>query len=311
MYKTQKKKRPICHPRQYRDGIVIDGTCQTKKNIEDLTSVYGSKYGYGTKFSYSGSEIIPNIKNINLEEWWKELKKNTNCEDEICVTSKLAPSLQNRLYAPKKPKKWKLSKSPNRLTRKQKKQLWWYSYELETIMKQYEEAYPNYRFLFPSYINYDTIEKNTGSCVTPEICNLQISDYLSKGITDIGIIFNTARNNQPGEHWVCVYIQLQPEHKIVYFDSTGYRTPPEIVRLMKTIQKQDPEMEKIILNKVHQKKDGECGTYCIFTLLLLLTGKTHLSSNEQTKTWQERINYLKNKQIDDDSMYFYRRKLVM
>jgi len=83
---------------------------------------------------------------------------------------------------------------------------------------------------------------------------------------------------------------------IYYFDSTGEKTPIEIINLIKKIKQQGKQIGlnfKVKINKFpHQQKDTECGIYSLFFISYMLI--------------YENINFFDNKRISDDTIFQFR-----
>jgi len=113
------------------------------------------------------------------------------------------------------------------------------------------------------------------------------------------MIFNLDPHYKEGSHWVAMFLDLD-KNFIFFLDSNGIEIPSEINVLKNRIKKQckDDLHKKIkfIDNAptVHQEKDGECGMYSIYTVVMLL----------DEKLTPRRI---KNKPISDDKMNKYRK----
>ena len=56
-------------------------------------------------------------------------------------------------------------------------------------MRQYEEKYPDFEFLGPSPIDFDT-HKMHGECVWDELYKFSLKKTKDDGIKKVGIIFN-------------------------------------------------------------------------------------------------------------------------
>ena len=80
------------------------------------------------------------------------------------------------------------------------------------------------------------------------------------------------KHDEPGSHWVCSYIDI-PKKAAYYFDSYGLEPPPEISRFLQRCK--DQGCTTILYNDIrHQRKDSECGMYCLFTIISLLNGRS-------------------------------------
>ena len=152
-------------------------------------------------------------------------------------------------------------------------------------------------FIGPSPIDYDA-HKLYGECVWEELCKFNLTNQIKKGKTKIGIVFNTDPHTKEGEHWICLFINIKKKY-IIYFDSVGNYTPKQINKFIKNVKNQGNNMNmkfKVFKNKLkHQRKDSECGMYCLHVIIELLKDKTNPSE-------------LLNKRITDEEMESYRKK---
>jgi len=235
------------------------------------------------KFSCLNSETLLKMRNIwnknfnkkinsnNPKQIWKFLKNNIkNCNNEKCWIDTLFKNknktykLKKNLFAPVSPITWKKNKTE-----------WLSSIDITNVMDQYEKKYPNFKFLGPSPIDFD-LKKSFNQCVWNEICKFNLKNYLQKGKSKIGIIFNTDPHYKGGAHWVCLFIDLELKY-IYFFDSTGDDPQNEIQKLVKKIQQQANNLNinlKYLQNKTqHQKGDTECGIYVLVAIILLLKRK--------------------------------------
>ena len=90
-------------------------------------------------------------------------------------------------------------------------------------------------------------------------------------IKNSGIIINTDKWNEPGEHWVAIY--LDSNGVAIYFDSFGL--PPiheEIVNYLKEISPRGFYHNTITLQSIYQ---DTCGMYCIYFLSFMFTYKDY------------------------------------
>jgi len=200
---------------------------------------------------------------------WKNLrtamKNRYECDTEYCIVKKL-PGLSEKdrkemlpYFRPERPKEWD-----------SKPKTWLDSYNLEDVMKQYEQADPSFKFIGPVPIDFDGKEEATGRCIVDELCKLNLSEMTSKGIKTIGIIFNLDKHDEPGSHWVCAFVDIA-NRKAYYFDSYGYEPEPEIETFLKRMK--DQGCEFVYWNDIrHQREGSECGMYCLYVIISLLNG---------------------------------------
>jgi hypothetical protein len=198
------------------------------------------------------------------------------CDNEECWLS----SDTNNYFAPSKPNY-------------DNKNQWLSNIDIENVLTQYEKLYYCFEFLGPSPIDYNT--RYGSGYVCNKLANFQLRDYLEKQKTKIGIIFNLDRHTQGGSHWVCLFINIKQKY-IFYFDSVGIKMPKQIKKMVDKIVEQGSEVSPPInfhieVNKLqHQRKNNECGVYCLFVITTLL---------QDSKT----VNDLKTERYPDNDIY--------
>lgn len=281
--KTSKKfNNTQCHPKQITYKKKSFNSCFKENTLNDIKNIWNKRY--------------PDNKIISCHPKliWQSLKSKliNTCTNEMCWIDNIIKNkskknkLKQQLFAPVTPKSWKTNNNE-----------WLSSVEIMDVMKQYEDTYNNFKFFGPSPIDYDTIEYNN-SCVWPELCNINIKNLLEKDKKKVGFIFNTDKHYQDGSHWIAMFLDLD-KNIIFFFDSNGTKEPREITKLKKKIQKQCIEKCKIKIKLdsnypfEHQKKDGECGMYCLYFIISLIK-KSH------------NFNYFKTKKIPDKKMNKFR-----
>lgn len=220
----------------------------------------------------SGSTLWSSINNVMKHK----------CSSEICwmkqdfiKDSPLAKELLKN-FKPLMPKKW-LSHPME----------WLNTIDIRDVMNQYEIKYPNFEFIGPVPMDFDT-KVGFGQCVIDELCKINLSDLMKKGKSKIGVVFNLDKHTQSGSHWVAMYGDFNSgkeetgmsdnvKGQICYWDSYGMKPNKEVVVLMERLKKQASELGHnvdIKINNVrHQYKNSECGVYCIYFLTSLLDGE--------------------------------------
>ena len=276
-----------CHPKQDLNRVDSD-TCLDRDSLKVLVREWNKRNA--TKMR---------ISNMDDGKIMKQMIENlTQCKDDMCILDKIPDSnikenMKKTIYAPEAPNSWKKNKNE-----------WLTNIDINNVMKQYEEAYPNFKFLGVTPIDFDTKKSNT--CVTPEICNFDISNYIDKTkINKFGIVFNTDPHTSGGSHWISMFIDLDRK-TIFFFDSAGNEIPHEIKKLIKRIQKSYKNYYTDNYNKIqkleyltngdfqHQKTNTECGMYCLYFLINLI---------KETRKLED----FKNELIRDDVVEQYRK----
>ena len=225
------------------------------------------------------------IKTNNPNQIQRLIKKyNSICNNELCLIDSLIHNneeVKEKIFAPFTPLQWKKDKNT-----------WLNSLDITNVMRQYEETHKNFKFIGPSPIDFD--DRKYISCVWPELCNFDINEMIKNKKEKIGIIFNLDPHYKGGSHWICLFIDLQKRY-ILFLDSNGSEIPQEILKLKNKILSQSKEPLKYYDNQglVHQRTNTECGMYCLYTIITLLTN---------TKT----PNYFIKKRIPDNVVEKYR-----
>ena len=286
---TQKYNKSIkringinCAPK--KENQINNYSCYSKDSLFELRDLWNARH------------IDLKIKSNKPKTIHNKLKKYLAnvCDTEKCWLNqnsyfgKIHDELKES-FAPVYPTSWLKNKNQ-----------WLSSHDITNVMYQYELAYPNFSFIGPTPIDFDKENVNEkGKCVWEELCNFRLSDMLSKGKNQIGIIFNTDPHTKGGQHWISLFIDV-PEKKILYFDSAGSKMPYEIKKLVDKIIEQGNRLKpKVVFNfdtttgVYHQLKNSECGIYSLFFIINML---------------EENIDkkYLKNNLFRDDFVNKFR-----
>ena len=156
--------------------------------------------------------------------------------------------------------------------------MWLDNYNIEHVMKQYEEAYSWLHFLGVFPIDFsapDPYRKNGEvQCLNQELCDLDIRKEYERGIRGIAMVFNLDPHYKGGSHWVALYINLTSiEQPVVgYFDSYGYKTPAMISRFMRSLQLQVKDCVLGYNARRFQYGGSECGMFSLYFLICMIHG---------------------------------------
>ena len=265
---TKVFKKLNCHPK-YKNKTK-KYTCYDDNTLVMFKKLWNKKY--------MNNQIISN----NVMDIWKELQqKIPTCTDEKCWADQL--NIETNAFSPKSPKDWETNK-------------WLSNFDIESVLKQYKEAYPNFDYFGPCTIDFDTLVGST--CVNEKICKLNISEKLKNNINKLGFSINLDKRTGRGTHWVTLFVDLEKKY-MFYFDSCGTDIPTQVQNLMNRIQDQ---CKKNGINMTqydskgmkHQSGTTECGMYSLYCIINLLEGK-------------HTIKYFKTHQIPDKDVERYRR----
>lgn len=288
--KLVEDNKPNCAP-LVNGNTPVEGSCLTNDALLLLKETYNKKY--------------PNsqIRSTETNDIWSDMKlRMSNCTKEDCWLNiindtNLQTKLQKYLFRPKKTERMTI-----------KKRAWLSTSNIRDVLQQYEFKYPRFKLIGPTAIDFDFKPSSYGgSCVSNDLCLFQISKHIEEGKTKFGMVFNLDKHTGPGTHWVSLFLDLQ-DNFIFYFDSNGddeHDTPKEIKKLVTRIKKQCNELEQPIKLKAyfntfeHQLVDGECGMYCLFFIITMLTNEVE---NKSFSNLTEKINLFLKQRISDDYM---------
>ena len=174
---------------------------------------------------------------------------------------------------------------------------WLNTININETMEQYQKVYPDFYYLgtvprdFLELPNYDH---------SPKFYKL----LLKNGINRVGIIYNTDKHNQSGQHWNAAYCDFK-RGEIRFYDSYGVPPNEEVQNHMRLLdnfikqncekitkvsilkndhnqmlkyKKQQPAQCNIITtghNAIrHQYKNSECGVYSMNFIIRMLKGES-------------------------------------
>ena len=163
---------------------------------------------------------------------------------------------------------------------------WLDSNNIRDVMKQYEEARKDFKFLGPYPIDFASADPylNTpaGSiipikdkCLIGEMCTLNLKAEAAAGKKHIGIIYNLDPHYKNGSHWIANYINI-PKKQCYYFDSYGLKPPKQIYKFMQWLGIQEPTIKLGWNGKRFQHSQSECGMYSMYFIDRMLAEEPFL-----------------------------------
>jgi hypothetical protein len=297
-------KQLFCSPYS-KSKRVSNQTCFNTDTLDKLIDGYNKKYSY---------DKITLKKTDSPMQRWEELQKKMQhkgtCTAEVCWIDELLLNKESKekykrlLFRPKQPVEW--GKDPN---------TWLSDFDINKIMEQYEKAHPNFKFIGPSFADFDKKIYQT-SCVCNNLCNFSIEEQIKNGKSKIGVIFNLDTYGNGGTHWVAFFLDLD-EHTLIYFDSNGVRPKPSLVRFKKKVVQQandymSPHKIRYYQNKLsHQRTNTECGMYCLYFIIAMLSRKIDIldETSKETIPFDDLIVFFTKQRIPDSFVEQYREKL--
>lgn len=279
----------------------VKGSCYTSDALNHIKDEYNKSHQ-------------DKIQSNDPKDIWIDLRnKLTECPREDCWLKQIKDSetrrqLDDVLFAPDRPNEW--DKDPV---------AWLSNYDIAAVLRQYEKSHPEFKLLGPSAIDYDTIVED-GKCVWNDLCRLSLQNLIYRNKRKLGIVFNLDEHDGPGTHWVSMFVDL--DNKVIfYYDSALNAVPHEVSKLKREIMKQGKQLEKPIKfdymqnGVTHQSTNTECGMYCLFFLITLLTQRLDNQINRELygggrkkKDFFELLQVFNEPGLNDEMMIRFRKK---
>ncbi len=154
--------------------------------------------------------------------------------------------------------------------------MWLNSDDIGNVMKQYERAYPEFKFLGVVPIDFsapDPYQPDKKKCMNDQFCHVDLAEERKKGRKILGAVFNLDPHYKGGSHWVALAIDL-PRNCVYYFDSYGMAPPPQVARFMRYLTLQEPKLNLQSNGRRFQYSDSECGMYSMYFLIRMIAGES-------------------------------------
>ena len=157
---------------------------------------------------------------------------------------------------------------------------WLTNFDIIDVMSQYETRYRSFEFAGVFPVNAFN-RRPEGGCVVEAICDLDVRSVAKKH-SQLGFVFNLDRHDEPGSHWVAVYMGLLPSlpnYGVYYFDSVGQGPPSDITHFLNKICERmiDHRFRLVVNTERKQYKNTECGMFSINFLVECLKKRSFQS----------------------------------
>lgn len=292
--RVQDKTVLNCHPAA---RPLHPHTCQTPESLLWMKRAYAKRTGRSLRASRP-ADIYQELKST--------LAPVCGNKREDCWLEQVDPAdkrqIQSAIFSPYQPTEWR--KNPHE---------WLSNYDIANVLRQYEEAYPEFCFLGPSPIDFDK-RVHHNQCVEASLCQLDVNKLMERGKRQIGIVFNLSEHDEDGSHWVSLFVDLR-QRFIFYFDSAvtrGETCPPEIQALVDRIRAQAAACGMTLAfheNRLqHQRGNNECGMYSLFFLITLVTERCVLVKHGRKMTLKDKLRLFKRRTIPDAFVHQFRAK---
>jgi hypothetical protein len=254
--KKQSKKKSRRKRHSYKSGYTRVDACSPKSvsGYQDSATCYpyDALQVIAKKWNKSNPDDLIVPQKSKKELWHELFDKIPQCDNEWCWLD------QDFLRELKNNKKLRESFKP---PIPKKKWQWLTTDDIENSCRQYEQVVPTFAFLGAYPIDFERIYHYIFGKFKPQ-------KYLDKGYKSIGVVFNEDPHDQPGSHWVGLYIDLV-KNIAYFFDSYG--DPPH-KRVQKWIEKIKPQFNLKYNRTEHQLKNSECGVYTIHFIVRMALG---------------------------------------
>ena len=171
------------------------------------------------KYEYNKSHPQDNIDSKDPRQIYAELKKRlSHCDKEDCWLEEIKDKqLRNTIdklsFAPDEPEEWKTNPDE-----------WLSNFDIFNVMAQYEQKHSEFKFFGPTSIDFDSrLPQKGGKCVEEDLCSFSLKYWMKNGKTKFGIVFNLDKHDEPGSHWVSLFIDTTNKF-LFYFSIIFYCT---------------------------------------------------------------------------------------
>ena len=256
-------------------------TCFSKDSLVKIAKSYNQQY-HSNIIKYKGKTKF---------QIWRQIREamSNRCSQEICwVDQDFVKSLKDKeitqeTFRPKMPKTWKKNLST-----------WLTTDDINEVMIQYEDIYPDFLFIGPI-----PIDCQIGGSLRCELQKFDIAKAYKNGLRRLGIVVNSDLHSGIGIHWFCIYAEMAKNGDISFYDSYGEKPDKYILNIMEKMQKNLKKVGldlKMQYNRTRHQYDGfNCGVYSMNYIINRLKGKTHKQMEKKkipSKIMQEMKHYL-------------------
>jgi hypothetical protein len=241
-----------------------DFTCFEYNELEEIAKALNKYQGTICKIYQNKKVCINNNSNDKIDltkftkkyDLWNAIHKKlkTLCKKEHCwieldfINNIKDADLRNKLrYFTFKPIGTKSESD------------WLNTFHINEILQQYEVNYTDFKFIGAVPADFHRISRPN--------YNSMINKY-----NKIGIVFNTDKHTEPGQHWTSCFIDNEKK-TVEYFDSLG-NLPNKYIREFINRFSKKREYTLKINNIPHQKNSALCGIYSCYFIIQRLKGKT-------------------------------------
>jgi len=247
-------------------GIKFDaGSCIDLAILIEMVNAY-NKTNPNTAIT-----MHPNMETLNPRKYKKYLIKNIQKRLGDKCTTQSCWADQGFVRSMEKMAKEKLKNYTFRPDGPDGQFEWLNTININKVMAQYEQQYPDFLFLGAVPMDFDDIP-------SIGIADLNFSKLMNEGKTKLGIVFNLDESWKSGSHWTSMFASLK-KGSVLYYDSYGGASLPPVRvrklmrRIVKFCQSIGVKDIRADYNRVHnQRGNSECGVFSLRYLTRMLSG---------------------------------------
>lgn len=265
-------------------------TCYSRKALQTIAQSYNRSKGENV-------QIVP--ENSDNQTIFETLKKELNfrCKDEKCW------AMQDFIEADDRRVLMQSFRPPAPRTWVDKPRTWLTNFDIQAVMSQYMASDPSFDFLGVVPIDF-AVKLGEDKCLVDNICNLDISNMVTRSITKLACVVNLDPHDKPGSHWVSFVILLKDKKRqgVYYYDSVA-RSPPKLINsfLTMVVEKLRESGHGFVYrhNTVRrQYENSECGCFCIHFIDRMITSKKPFDQVCEEIPYDPNILELRKKYFD-------------
>jgi hypothetical protein len=249
-------------------GIKFDaGSCIDLAVLIEMVNAY-NKTNPNTAI-----KMHPNMETLNPRKYKKYLVKNIQKRLDNKCTTQSCWADQGFVRSMEKMAKEKLKNYTFRPDGPDGQFEWLNTININKVMAQYEQQYPDFLFLGAVPMDFDDIP-------SLGIADLNFSKLMDEGKTKLGVIFNLDESWKSGSHWTAGFFSIdinKSASECFYYDSYSSNAPPRVRRLMRRFVKfcQSIGVKDIRADYNHiraQYGGADCGNFSIRFITRMLSG---------------------------------------
>ena len=203
-------KKMNCHPGTKKHAL-SSTTCYPPATILEFKELWNAKHGP----SQAIRDTDPLAVYAGLKRRLEGVCKNDRCWLKHLTSLRAYDS--TKFFAPLQG--WTESAATGSSSRKKSQSTWLSNVDIDNVLRQYEEAYPHFAFLKSTTIDFDSRSHyDSSKCVSDQHCNIQLDALRKRGKTKIATVINTDKEQNNGEHWFALFVDLDDKF-VFYFDS--------------------------------------------------------------------------------------------